>query len=279
MTDSTPAQKTLVEIKPRMYLNGMPKVGLHRVLLLAACYCSPAIDGKAWAGSFKGNAFTTEWYPDKLFFNKLAGLTPGTYLRGHMGYREDIERFLWHLGAGVVFVYRDLRDVLVSQTYHSRSVDRETWSHPEKELFAGMTFEEAMIANLVGIQGDEFKYVSLRDRWEQYAPWMDVEWALKVRFEYTLEHPLEFAADFVGYMYGRFASAYGDTFEATREALMGEAEVVAPAMDDDGKLILTYRKGTAGQWRDEFTPYVKRLFKAQMGDWLVRLGYEDDDQW
>jgi hypothetical protein len=65
----------------------------------------------------------------------------------------------------------------------------------------------------------------------------------------------------------------------TRDALMGEAKEVAPFMDAEEKMKFNFRKGTTGQWRDEFTPYVKRLFKAEMGDWLERLGYEEDGDW
>ena len=277
MTDEQ--EKTVAKIQPRVYLNGFPKSGLHRVLLLARCYCEPAIDGRAWAGTFAGNAWTTTWQPDEAIYSKLAQLKDGTFLRGHCGYRADIDDFLYRMGAGCVFVYRDLRDVLVSQAYHWRSADRENLSHPEKELFAELSFEETMIACLEGIQGDRYTYGSLRERWEQYAPWLDVPWVLKARFERTLREPLEFAADFVQHIYTRYAESRGHVIEMTREALLAEAKVVAPAMDDPAKRSLTFRKGVAGQWRNEFTPYVTRLFKAQLGDWLVRLGYEEGEDW
>jgi lipopolysaccharide transport system ATP-binding protein len=40
-----------------------------------------------------------------------------------------------------------------------------------------------------------------------------------------------------------------------------------------------FRKGVAGDWKNHFTDELKKLFKAQFGDALVRAGYEKDDNW
>lgn len=39
------------------------------------------------------------------------------------------------------------------------------------------------------------------------------------------------------------------------------------------------RNGTPRQWRKEFSPLVKNLFKEAHGDLLIRLGYEKDVNW
>ncbi len=39
------------------------------------------------------------------------------------------------------------------------------------------------------------------------------------------------------------------------------------------------RKGTQGQWAQDFTPLVKSLFKQTQGDLLIQLGYERDLDW
>lgn len=40
-----------------------------------------------------------------------------------------------------------------------------------------------------------------------------------------------------------------------------------------------YRKGVAGDWKNHFTDEDKRAFKALAGDMLIRLGYEKDMSW
>jgi lipopolysaccharide transport system ATP-binding protein len=40
-----------------------------------------------------------------------------------------------------------------------------------------------------------------------------------------------------------------------------------------------FRKGVAGDWRNYFTPALRQLYKAEIGDFLVAYGYEKDDNW
>lgn len=40
-----------------------------------------------------------------------------------------------------------------------------------------------------------------------------------------------------------------------------------------------FRKGVPGDWVNHFTPEHKRVFKERFNDVLVKLGYEDDDDW
>jgi len=41
----------------------------------------------------------------------------------------------------------------------------------------------------------------------------------------------------------------------------------------------TFRRGTAGQWRSQFTDEHVAMFKASAADLLVEFGYEQDDSW
>jgi hypothetical protein len=41
----------------------------------------------------------------------------------------------------------------------------------------------------------------------------------------------------------------------------------------------TFRKGQPGAWKESFTPENAKNFKRIAGDLLVRLGYEQDDNW
>lgn len=41
----------------------------------------------------------------------------------------------------------------------------------------------------------------------------------------------------------------------------------------------TFRKGQIGSWKQYFSDEHKSLFKEKMGEYLIHLGYEEDDQW
>jgi lipopolysaccharide transport system ATP-binding protein len=40
-----------------------------------------------------------------------------------------------------------------------------------------------------------------------------------------------------------------------------------------------WRKGVAGDWRNYFTPKIKKIFKRRYGELLIMSGYEKNDQW
>jgi hypothetical protein len=40
-----------------------------------------------------------------------------------------------------------------------------------------------------------------------------------------------------------------------------------------------FRKGIVGDWQNVFTEEDKRVFKEEAGDLLIKLGYEESDQW
>jgi hypothetical protein len=40
-----------------------------------------------------------------------------------------------------------------------------------------------------------------------------------------------------------------------------------------------FRKGIAGDWRNVFTEKDKRVYKEAVGDLIVKLGYEKDNDW
>jgi hypothetical protein len=65
------------------------------------------------------------------------------------------------------------------------------------------------------------------------------------------------------------AAVYAERFEAQTGGRQRGVEDVASH----------YRKGVAGDWRNYFTPQHVDAFQAHYGDLLVRLGYEETENW
>ena len=64
-------------------------------------------------------------------------------------------------------------------------------------------------------------------------------------------------------------AVYGNRFEAKTKG--------RPAGAEDTRS--HYRKGVAGDWINHFTPAHTEAFNERFGDLLVKLGYEQDDDW
>lgn len=264
----------------KWYLNGFPKSGLHLLALILRPMARPMVEegpwDKPWAGTFANNSWTNEWVPLEKLLYKVSRLQDAHYFKAHTGYKEEVERFLWYSGISHIFVYRDLRDVAVSQSYHVVAGDDTRFSHPNKDLYRSLdSHEEVLKAVIAGID----KYPGVFDRWEQYAGWLDVNWVRKVRFEDLRNKPHETVRGLVLYGLGRVAPLFnykiavnGDVFDLLIDAMVAEA--------GDTDRSITFRKGTIGQWREEFTPEIVDLFKEHdKNNWLVRLGYEENDKW
>ena len=263
--------------KPKIYLNGFPKAGLHLAELMAATVAQGVLPNP-WAGNLRGNSFLTEMMPDWHTYNRFNRIQPGQYMIGHCAYDAELADFIKKMGMAKVFIIRDLRDVAVSLSYHMVSEDDDNLRHPAKPYFAQLAQEHGHGAVLSAAIVGHGKFAGLMERWMQYRGWLDVPWVHVMRFEDMRQRPEVTARRFLKYVFWRTGQAHG--VEATLAGYMLErvAGLVVENMGNTGTS--TYRKGTTGQWQDEFTDEHKQLFKRHDPDgWLVKLGYAESERW
>lgn len=267
---SVPEGYQTLTVYPKLYLNGFPKSGLHLAAMMALCLVDTEAYKWPWAGTFKWHSWTNEWSPDWQIYQRMARLREGAYLKAHSGYREDVADFLNKLGAQVAFVYRDLRDVAISQSYHVIS-DKEEALHPDKDLYRALpTQEERIIACIEGLG----KYPGLIERWEQYTGWLDVDWVHQLRYEDMRLEPFTTGQKFATYVYRRMAEVNGIELELPVDKINAQACRMVMTMEQRS-LSPTYRRGVPGEWAQHWTERIDRAFKDAGGhEWNQKLGYE-----
>lgn len=316
--ETEPVEGKPVVVDYRIFVNGFPKSGTHLIEQYVKPI-APAMRAESpWMGSFAGNSWTEVWIEDFRLFRQMGWLNDGAYAKGHMGHRKDIELFLWGIGASVLFVYRDPRDVAVSLTHHILG----NGQHPEREPYREATkkhggpggFREALKMVIAGYQGEVRNkatgepnyYSSVIDRWRHYAPWMVVPWVMQIRFEDAIHKREQVAAAIVNLCVTRAALHRGYVATIPEEQLQISVErMVANTYKTDHSP--TFRKGTDRQWVQWFDDEIKELWKQHdppatlppnvvdaaerynqiqfLGEadtpksWVVRLGYEDDESW
>lgn len=265
--------KEPITIKPKILINGFPKSGLHLTELMVTCMARPFVE-KPWIGTFKANAWKNEYQDIEHIKARFWCPVPDTYVKGHCGYTPEIEKMFYDFDYAVIFVCRDLRDVAVSQSYHVVS-DEERMVHPDKEMYKALPNHEEVLKAVICGLGD---YPGLIERWEEYAGWLTVRWALRVRFEHIINNLKNTAELMVRYVYGRAAQIKGLSIKLDGRDV---ERMVSAMMQMSGRtdLSATFRKGKTEQWRKEFTPEITRLFKERAGDWLIKMGYEKDNDW
>jgi len=165
------------------------------------------------------------------------------------------------------FIYRDPRDMLVSQVFFATDMHEEHGMH---EYYKSLPdFGARLNVAITGIERDGLKMVSVKQRYEGVFQWLDQKHVMCLRFEDLINHrdtTLNAMLDEV--------EKTGYRIPTLREkALSVLIEAIQP------KKSHTYRSGKTGGWKQHFTDEHKKLFKEVAGDLLVRLGYEQNNDW
>jgi len=165
------------------------------------------------------------------------------------------------------FIYRDPRDLLVSQVFFATDMHDEHGMH---EFYKSLPdFGERLKVAITGIDRDGLKMVSVKGRYEGVFEWLEQPGVMCIRFEDLIEErdsTLNAMLDEV--------EKTGYKIPTPRERAL---DVLVAAIQP--KKSHTFRSGKTGGWKEYFTEEHKALFKDVAGDLLVRLGYEEDNNW
>ena len=165
------------------------------------------------------------------------------------------------------FVYRDPRDMLVSQIFFATDMHEEHGMH---EYYKSLPdFGERLKVAITGIDRDGLYMVNVRQRYEGVLQWLEHQNVMCIRFEDLINNR-----------------------DATLDAMLDEVESTGyriPTPREKAMRILvqaiqpkksrTFRSGKTGGWHEYFTDEHKKLFNEVAGDLLVKLGYEESNDW
>jgi sulfotransferase 6B1 len=165
------------------------------------------------------------------------------------------------------FIYRDPRDLLVSQVFFATDMHEEHGMH---EFYKSLPdLGERLKVAITGIDRDGLYMVSVKQRYASVFEWQEQPHVMCIRFEDLIQNrnaTLEAMLDEVE------STGYRIPTPRTR-ALSILVEAIQPRKSH------TFRTGKTGGWREHFTVEHKNLFKDVAGDLLVRLGYEENNDW
>jgi len=264
---------TWPDVASKCYILGFPKSGLHLAELLVAkinnpCM-SPHLPNPPWVGTATRRGFSVdevEMLEDKYY--KFSLCQPGEYIKGHTVYNPDVSKFLYNMGMGLIFIYRDLRDVVVSMTAHSRSTKPDRFPFLGKEMFQSMTFSDTLKAFLTGVG----PYRNLVERWEAYAPWLDEDWVLPIKYEDMMNDRKETCKKIFFYLLKRGHQLHHVDIYLDEDELEG---LLDEMVEFGNNQTSTYRRAQVGKWTESFNEEHLKIFDEIGGNkWLEKLGYD-----
>lgn len=186
---------------------------------------------------------------------------------GYVNATKENASFLTQAGRVNYFIYRDPRDMLISQVFFATEMHEGHGMHDYYKALPD--FNARLTVAITGIDKDDLYMVNVKQRYEGVFQWLEQKNVMCIRFEDLI-----------------------DNCEATLGAMLDEVEKTGykiPTTRDKALSILvesiqpskshTFRAGKTGGWKTYFTEEHKKLFKDVAGDLLVKLGYEKDNDW
>jgi len=186
---------------------------------------------------------------------------------GYVDAAPENASFLTSSGRVNFFIYRDPRDLLVSQVFFATDMHEEHGMHDYYQSLPD--FGERLKVAITGVDRDGLYMVSVKGRYEGVFQWLEQPNVMCIRYE-----------DLVDRRESTLASML-DEVERTGYKIPTPRETAAAILVEaiQPKKSRTFRVGKTGNWKEYFTDEHKRLFKAVAGDLLVRLGYEVSNDW
>jgi hypothetical protein len=186
---------------------------------------------------------------------------------GYVEANEQNVEVLCQLERVNYFIYRDPRDMLVSQVFFATDMHK---GHGMHEYYNSLPdFDARLKVAITGIDQDGLKMVSVRERYTGVFKWLEQEHVMCIRFEDLRNNRDETLLAMLDQV-----EKTGYQIPTPRDKAL---EILIEAINP--KKSHTFRSGKTGGWVDHFSDENKALFKEVSGDLLERLGYEKNSSW
>lgn len=197
----------------------------------------------------------------------LRSIPDGVIGWGYVDATPENASFLTSAGRVNYFIYRDPRDMLVSQVFFATDMHE---GHGMHDYYNSLPdFGERLKVAITGIDRDGLKMVSVKQRYEGVFQWLDQKNVMCIRFEDLINNRDATLLSMLDEV-----EKTGYRIPTPREkALTVLVEAIQPGKSH------TFRSGKTGGWVNHFSEEHKSLFKEVAGDLLVRLGYEENNDW
>ena len=198
---------------------------------------------------------------------ELENVPRGVIRWGYVDASPENASFLTQSGRVNYFIYRDPRDLLVSQVFFATDMHEEHGMH---DYYTSLPdFGERLNVAITGIDRDGLYMVDVKERYAGVFEWLKTPGVMCIRFE-----------DLINNREGTLSAMLAEVEKTgynipmpREKALSVLVEAIQPRKSH------TFRSGKTGSWREFFSEEHKKLFKDVAGDLVVRLGYETSNDW
>lgn len=251
---------------PPIVVNSIPKSGTNLLAQIANAIPNTRNYGTLWTSI---PSYSYREYPKKKMLSMIDTTVPGEVVVSHLFSNPDYHELLQQKKAVHFFLYRDPRDVAISESCYLTYMNK--W-HRLHSYYKTLSSDEERIS--FSILGDynhtlPFSYPNIADRFHPYLEWITQENVWVIRFEDLVP---ELRRETIKKMMIFYVRQTGLNLEID--------ELVIRAMKNINPIKShTFRDGKVGSWKKVLTRQQKEQVKSVAGNLLIKLGYEKDMTW
>jgi len=257
-----------IEANPSILVNSVPKSGTHLLEQIVR-----GLPNRRNYGTFLSSMTSSYQFRERSEAETLSvirSFLAGEVIRGHLFFSPMYEISLRNREVVQYFIYRDPRDLVLSEAHYLRSMNRWHKLHP---VFRELPSIEASISLAIRgfASGTEMglQYPDIASRFRRYYGWIESSTVCAIRFEDLIGPRRDSILREMAEIYARRLC-----YDVNIESLVDHMRInIVPERSH------TFRRGKKGGWREQFTPEHRELFQQVAGDLLIQLGYEAGDSW
>ena len=241
--------------QPPVLANSLPKSGTHLLLQI-----SRALPGTRYLGRFIATSPSLTQVERSLSgqVRRVERILPFETLGSHLYYSAEVSSALERINALHLFIYRDPRDVIVSEAYYLSEMNR--W-HRMHKYFAKLPDARARLD--LALDGIDGHYPECNARLLPYAGWLNDPRTIAIRYEdITGENQNAMLENIVT----GFVERNGKVVDPVALIHMLKLAI-------DPKKSHTFREGGSGKWRVGLSDEEASLLTARLQPSLDAFGY------
>ncbi|WP_297105316.1 hypothetical protein [uncultured Devosia sp.] len=245
---------------PPIIVNSLPKSGTHLLLQITR-----ALPSTRYFGGFIATtpSLTLKERSQTVLAKKICGLLPGETVGAHLYYSDSAAAAMSAINAVHLFIYRDPRDVLLSEVNYLADMNR--W-HRMHKVFSKIDDPHDRLK--VAIEGFDDRYPDCAKRIAPFVGWLQHPETLSIKYE-DLVGPNRL--DVLGHIAAKLKKAGVPGAHEDRLIYSMEAAI------DPGKSH-TFREGGTEKWRTAMSAGDADRIGLMLAQELRAFGYVNTTQ-
>lgn len=257
------ASEELYETDAPIFVNSVPKSGTYLLQKILG-----VVEGKRDWGNFLASqpSYSSRVRSGSQMAARASRVVPGELVCGHLHFSPESKEALERLNIAHFIIYRDPRDVAISEAHYLGCMNRWHYMH---KTFRALSESERITLSIMGNESEGGNYPDIGKRYAAFLEWIEDPQVYSISYERLVSNDRE----------GEFRKMFEFLSLKTGERLKIDDLVKRALEAVQPKRSHTFRRGGSGGWKTDFDVTAKRNFKAVAGDLLVKLGYENSEDW